>query len=130
MAEPGTPTASWAERMELLKDSAQQRVLSAPMPTTAMEQLLADKKALALGSFADSPVHYLGRWWRPSEEGWLALDEDASSQLALHAERYRTATTAAQAAGADGTAATHVEGAGSVPADQVLPSAHPEAGAA
>ncbi|MEU1076293.1 MULTISPECIES: hypothetical protein [unclassified Streptomyces] len=94
MAEPGSPTVTWAERMELLKDSAQQRVLNAPMPPAAMEQLIADEKADVLGQFEGSPVRYMGRWWRRNEEGWVALDEAASAQLDLHAERYRAATAA------------------------------------
>jgi hypothetical protein len=97
MAEPGNTTVTWAERMELLKDSAQQRVLNAPMPIAAMEQLLADGKADALGRFEGSPVRYMDRWWRANELGWVALDEAASAQLDLHAERYRAATAAAGA---------------------------------
>ena len=59
MAAPGsTTTVTWAERMELLKDSAQQRVLNAPMPPAAMEQLIAVRKADALGRFEGSPVRY------------------------------------------------------------------------
>ncbi|MFF8880755.1 hypothetical protein [Streptomyces flaveolus] len=81
--------------MELLKDSAQQRLLNAPMPPAAMEQLIADEKADVLGRFEGSPVHYTGRWWRRNEAGWVALDEAASAQLDLHAERYRAATAAA-----------------------------------
>jgi hypothetical protein len=100
MAEPGNATVTWAERMELLKDSAQQRVLKAPMPTAAMEQLLADGKADALGRFEGSPVRYMDRWWRVDEPGWVALDEAASAQLDLHAERYRAATAATAPAGA------------------------------
>lgn len=95
MAEPANPVVTWADRMELLKDSAQQRVLNTPMPDPAMEQLIADGKALALGRFDASPVHYMNRWWRPSDEGWMALDDDASAKLDLHAERYRAATAAA-----------------------------------
>lgn len=129
MAEPSTPTVTWAERIELLKDSAHQRVLSAPMPTAAMEQLLADGKALALGRFEASPVHYLDRWWRPSEEGWLALDEESSTQLDLHAERYRAATAAGETGGADGADAT-AAGTAALDADHALPPAHPEMGAA
>jgi hypothetical protein len=97
MAEPGSPTVTWAERMELLKDSAQQRVLNAPMPPAAMEQLISEEKADVLGRFEGSPVHYMGRWWRRNEEGWVALDEAASAQLDIHAERYRAATAAAGA---------------------------------
>jgi hypothetical protein len=99
MAETGNTTVTWADRMELLKDSAQQRVLNAPMPTAAMEQLLADGKADPLGRFEGSPVQYLGRWWRADELGWVALDETASAQLDLHAERYRAATAATAPAG-------------------------------
>ncbi|MFH8257621.1 hypothetical protein [Streptomyces roseolus] len=84
--------------MELLKDSAQQRVLNAPMPPAAMEQLIADEKADVLGLFEGSPVRYMGRWWwRRSEEGWMALDEAASTRLDFHAERYWAATAAAGA---------------------------------
>jgi hypothetical protein len=127
MAEPGTATAAiWAERMELLKDSAQQRVLQAPMPPAAMEQLLADGKARALGRFEGSPVHYLNRWWRHSDEGWLALDEAASDQLDQHAERYRAAIAAAEARGTDATAD---EGA-DPGTDHPLQPVHSEAGAA
>ncbi|MEU3640945.1 hypothetical protein AB0H23_32570 [Streptomyces albogriseolus] len=97
MAEPGSPTVTWAERMELLKDSAQQRVLNAPMPPAAMEQLISEEKAKVLGRFEGSPVRYMGRWWRRNEEGWVALDEAASAQLDIHAERYRAATAAAGA---------------------------------
>ncbi|MFF8618627.1 hypothetical protein [Streptomyces sp. NPDC015350] len=98
MAEPGNDTVTWAERMELLKDSAQQRVLNASMPAAAMEQLIADEKAVALGPFEGSPVYYMDRWWRLNKAlGWVALDEAASSQLDLHAERYRAATAAAGA---------------------------------
>jgi hypothetical protein len=115
MAEPGNTTVvPWAERMELLKDSAQQRVLNAPMPTAAMEQLLREGKAAALGRFEGSPVHYMDRWWRQDELGWVALDEAASAQLDLHAERYRAATAATE---------TDDE-----PSE--TPSARPEAGAA
>ncbi|MFD5079655.1 hypothetical protein [Streptomyces sp. NPDC058371] len=102
MAEPGNTTLTWAERMELLRDSAQQRVLNAPMPTAAMEQLLADGKANALGHFEGSPVRYVDRWWRVSELGWVALDEDASAQVDLHAERFRAATAATAAERASG----------------------------
>ncbi|MEV4868575.1 hypothetical protein [Streptomyces syringium] len=97
MAEPGNTAVTWAERMELLRDSAQQRALTAPMPAAAMEQLLADGKAHALGRFEDSPVHYMDRWWRADELGWLALDEAASAQIDLHAERYRVASAATSA---------------------------------
>jgi len=93
MAEPGTQTAAWAERLELLKDTAHQRVLTAPMPTPAMDQLLTDGKATVLGTFGGSPVRYLDRWWRLSGAGWVALDEAGSAQLDLHAERYRAATS-------------------------------------
>ncbi|MFD6329169.1 hypothetical protein ACFWGI_06270 [Streptomyces niveus] len=103
MAEPGSAAVTWAGRMELLKDSSQQRVLTAPMPTAAMEQLLADGKAHLLGRFEDSPVHYMGRWWRAGELGWVALDEASSAQLDLHAERYRAAATATSAPGTPGT---------------------------
>ncbi|WP_256098636.1 hypothetical protein [Streptomyces agglomeratus] len=120
MAEPGN-TVTWADRMELLRDSAQQRVLNAPMPTAAMEQLLADGTAHALGRFEGSPVHYLDRWWRASEPGWVALDEAASAQLALHAERYRAAIAATSAEGAPGPR---------LEADTEMPPAQPEAGAA
>ncbi|WP_440580927.1 hypothetical protein [Streptomyces sp. PT19] len=118
MAEPGYTTGTWAERMELLKDSAQQRVLSAPMPPAAMEQLLADGKADALGRFAGSPVRYMDRWWRIDEPGWVALDEAASARLDLHAERYRAAS------------AVITREAESLKADVALPPAQPEAGAA
>ncbi|WP_327391360.1 hypothetical protein OG728_38425 (plasmid) [Streptomyces microflavus] len=91
MAEPGNTPVSWNHRMELLRDSAQQRVLTAPMPTAAMEQLLADGKAHALGQFEDSPVRYMDRWWRTGESGWVALDEGSSAQLDVHAERYSAA---------------------------------------
>lgn len=94
MAEPGNTAVTWAERMELLKDSAQQRVLNAPMPSAAMDQLLTDRKADALGGFEGSPVRYMGRWWRAEASGWVALDEAASAQIDLHAERYRAATAA------------------------------------
>ncbi|MET8102911.1 hypothetical protein ABZV29_41910 [Streptomyces sp. NPDC005236] len=94
MAEPGTTTDSWAKRLKILKDATQQRLLSTPMPTAAMEQLLSDGKAHVLGAFEDSPVHYMGRWWRADEPGWVALDEAASTQLDVHAERYRGATAA------------------------------------
>ncbi|KNE83354.1 hypothetical protein AB0B04_19430 [Streptomyces xinghaiensis] len=125
MTEPGTPAVSWADRMALLKDSTQQRILTTPMPAAAMEQLLADGKATALGRFEASPVHYLDRWWRESDEGWLALDEEASKQLDFHAERYR----AAVAAGA--TAANPAEEADPGTAGKALPSAaDPETGAA
>ncbi|MFF3940399.1 hypothetical protein [Streptomyces phaeofaciens] len=46
-------------------------------------------------------MHYMDRWWRPSEPGWEALDEAASAQLDLRAERYRAALTAVPAQGAD-----------------------------
>lgn len=121
MAEPGNTTVTWAERMELLKDSAQQRVLNAPMPTAAMEQLLADGKAHALGQFEGSPVHYMDRWWRANELGWLALDEAASAQLDLHAERYRAATAATAPADAPPEAGTELA---------EIPPIRPEAGAA
>ncbi|MFE7649901.1 hypothetical protein [Streptomyces phaeoluteigriseus] len=94
MAESGNPTVTWAERMELLKDSAQQRVVSAPMPAAAMEQLLAEGKSDALGEFEGSPVRYMDRWWRAGELGWAALDEAATADIDLHAERYRAATAA------------------------------------
>jgi hypothetical protein len=97
MADLGSPTVTWAERMELLKDSAQQRVLTAPMPPAAMEQLIADEKAHVLGPFEDSPVRYMGRWWWQNDMAWVALDASASAQLDLHAERYRAATGAAGA---------------------------------
>jgi hypothetical protein len=67
-----------------------------------MEQLLADGKAHALGRFEDSPVHYMDRWWRVSELGWLALDEASSAQLDLHAKRYRAAIAASSAQGTPG----------------------------
>lgn len=121
MAEPGNTTVTWAERMELLKDTAQQRVLNAPMPTAAMEQLLADGKADTLGRFEGSPVHYMDRWWRVDELGWIALDEAASAQLDLHAERYRAATAAIAPAGAPPEADDELAG---------MPPTRPEAGAA
>lgn len=121
MAEPGNTTVTWAERMELLKDSAQQRVLSAPMPTAAMEQLLADGKANALGRFEGSPVRYMDRWWRVDEPGWMALDEAASAQLDLHAERYRAATAATAPVGTPSEAEADPDAAA---------PARPEAGAA
>ncbi|MEU9421002.1 hypothetical protein [Streptomyces sp. NPDC048272] len=92
MAQPNTEPAAWASRMELLRDSAQQRVLTAPMPHPAMEQLLADAKAVAMGPFEGSPVHYMNRWWRQTKQGWVALDEAATAQLDQQAERYRAAT--------------------------------------
>ncbi|MFI5864595.1 hypothetical protein [Streptomyces sp. NPDC051546] len=122
MAQPSTTTTvTWAERMELLRDSAQERVLTAPMPSAAMEQLLADGKADALGRFEGSPVRYMDRWWRLNEVGWVALDENASAQLDLHAERYRAAT-----------AGTAPEEAPRAPAAEVAetPLTLPEAGAA
>lgn len=118
MAETGNTTVTWAERIELLKDSAQQRVLNAPMPTAAMEQLLADGKAEALGRFKGSPVRYMDRWWRADEPGWVALDEAASAQLDLHAKRYRAATATAGAPPEAGAWLGE------------LPPARPEAGAA
>ncbi|MFF7953931.1 hypothetical protein [Streptomyces griseorubiginosus] len=118
MAEPGNTTVTWAERMELLKDSAQQRVLNSPMPTEAMAQLINDGKADALGRFEGSPVRYMDRWWRADEPGWVALDEAASAQLDLHAERYRAATAAV---GAPPKAAAELE---------EMSSASAEAGAA
>ncbi|MGW6145564.1 hypothetical protein [Streptomyces sp. NPDC055140] len=121
MAEPDNTTVTWAERMALLKDSAQQRVLNAPMPTAAMEQLLADGKADALGRFEGSPVRYIDRWWRASEPGWVALDESASAQLDLHAERYRAAVAATAPGAAPSEADTELA--------EELP-ARPEAGAA
>ncbi|MFE9250847.1 hypothetical protein [Streptomyces sp. NPDC007088] len=99
MVEPGNTAVTWAERMELLRDSAQQRVWTAPMPTAAMEQLVADGKATTLGRFEDSPVRYMDRWWRANELGWVALDEASSAQLDLHAERYRAAIAATSAQG-------------------------------
>ncbi|MFF8431041.1 hypothetical protein ACF07Y_39090 [Streptomyces sp. NPDC016566] len=121
MAEPSTPTVTWAARMELLKDSAQQRLLHALMPTAAMEQLIADGKAEALGQFEGSPVHYMNRWWRPDGLGWVALDEAASAELDLHAERYRAAT--ASTASVRPPTETDAEQRQTTPA-------HPEAGAA
>ncbi|MET9107628.1 hypothetical protein [Streptomyces zhihengii] len=67
MSELGSTTGTWAERLEFLKGSAEQRVLNAPMPPAAMEQLIADEKADPLGRFKGSPVHYMGRWWRLNE---------------------------------------------------------------
>ncbi|MGP3951263.1 hypothetical protein [Streptomyces sp. 7N604] len=124
MAEPGTQTAAWAERMELLKDSAQQRVLGAPMPAPAMEQLLADGKAASLGRFEGSPIRYLDRWWRLSEAGWVALDEAGSAQLDLHAERYRAATGAVEAGTAEPAATAPT------PRDTTTPPALPRQGPA
>ncbi|MCX4826889.1 hypothetical protein OG883_45465 [Streptomyces sp. NBC_01142] len=121
MAEPGNTTVTWAERMELLKDSAQQRVLNAPMPIAAMEQLLADGKADALGRFEGSPVRYMDRWWGANELGWVALDESASAQLDLHAERYRAATAATAPAVAPPAVDAELA---------EVPPARPEAGAA
>lgn len=94
MAEPGTQAVTWAARMEHLRDSAQQRVLGAPMPIPAMDQLLADGKATALGHFEGSPVHYMNHWWRLTDTGWVALDEEATAELNRHAERYQAATAA------------------------------------
>ncbi|MFF1678359.1 hypothetical protein ACFVYG_20260 [Streptomyces sp. NPDC058256] len=121
MAEPGTPTVTWTDRLAQLKDSAQERVLSAPMPTEAMEQLLTDGKAFVLGRFEDSPARYLDHWWRPSEEGWIALDEEASVKLDLHAERYRAATGVTKVVGViPATLST----------DRTLSTPQPEAGTA
>ncbi|MFD7861543.1 hypothetical protein [Streptomyces sp. NPDC059783] len=108
MAEPGNPMVTWAERMELLKDSTQQRVLNAPMPPAAMEQLIVDERAHALGLFKGSPVNYMGRWWRLGEEGWVVLDEAASAQLDLHAARYWAASAAAGAPSAADAALVEV----------------------
>ncbi|MFE7777706.1 hypothetical protein ACFU5O_28160 [Streptomyces sp. NPDC057445] len=93
MAEPDAQKAPWTERMEHLKDSAQQRVLATPMPASLMKELLQGGKAVELGRFESSPVLYLDRWWRQGDLGWVALDEDASAQLDSLAERYRAATT-------------------------------------
>ncbi|WP_327411243.1 hypothetical protein OG458_41645 (plasmid) [Streptomyces sp. NBC_01281] len=103
MSEPGNAEVPWSERMTLLLDSTQQRVLTAPMPDVAMEQLLADGKARKLGPFKDSPVHYMNRWWRPCELVWVALDEDATTELDRHAERYRAAISATAPDGPRGT---------------------------
>ncbi|MFE4309165.1 hypothetical protein ACFRR6_24310 [Streptomyces sp. NPDC056891] len=92
MAEPSTEPSAWASRMHSLRDSAQQRVLTAPMPVPAMDQLLADGKAHAMGPFDGSPIRYMNRWWRQTEQGWVALDESATSQLDQQAERYQAAT--------------------------------------
>ncbi|MGW6202171.1 hypothetical protein ACWF9B_00730 [Streptomyces sp. NPDC055089] len=120
MAQPGNTTVTWAERMELLRDSAQERVLNAPMPTPAMEQLLAEGKADALGRFKGSPVRYMDRWWRANEGEWEALDESGSAQLDVHAERYRAA--AASTAPATSPLEMNAEPA-------TLPTSRPEAGA-
>lgn len=120
MAEPGNTAVTWAERMELLRGSAQERVLKAPMPTSAMEQLLADGKAAALGGFEGSPVRYMDRWWRASEGEWEALDESASAQLDVHAERYRAAAAAT-------TPATSLHETDTALA--TAPTSQPEAGA-
>ncbi|MEU6070531.1 hypothetical protein ABZ864_40355 [Streptomyces sp. NPDC047082] len=92
MPEPGVQSATWTDRMELLRDSAQQRLLEAPMPADVMDRLLTDGKAAELGLFEGSPVRYMSRWWRKSESGWEALDEEATAELDQHAERYRAAT--------------------------------------
>ncbi|MFB6984530.1 hypothetical protein [Streptomyces sp. NPDC056304] len=94
------------------------------MPTPAMEQLLADGKADALGRFEGSPVRYMDRWWRANEGEWEALDESASAQLDLHAERYRAAT-AATAATAPATSLLETDAA-----INTVPASQPEAGAA
>lgn len=122
MAEPGTQEVSWAERMESLKNSAQQRVLNAPMPASAMDRLLADGEATVLGNFENSPVQYMGRWWRQTGSQWAALDETASAELDRHAERYRAAAAAAGAHGA-------VADAGEAPSRGAapLPSSRPGA---
>ncbi|WP_327309799.1 hypothetical protein OG730_41690 (plasmid) [Streptomyces sp. NBC_01298] len=91
MAEPSTEPSAWASRMQSLRDSAQQRVLTAPMPIPAMDQLLADGKAEAMGPFEGSPIRYMNRWWRQTEQWWVALDETATSQLDQQAERYQAA---------------------------------------
>ncbi|MFE7332553.1 hypothetical protein ACFU8W_48500 [Streptomyces sp. NPDC057565] len=106
MTDSGTETVPWTVRMELLKESAQQRVFGTPMPDQVMDRLIAHGKAVPLGPFEGTPVHHLQRWWRHSERGWVALDEQATSQLDLHAERYRAATSATgtQSSAADNAA--------------------------
>lgn len=59
----------------------------------------------------------MDRWWRLNELGWVALEETASAQLDLHAERYRAATAATASEGAPQEAVTEV------------PLVRPEAGA-
>ncbi|MFE2852698.1 hypothetical protein ACFXJO_16405 [Streptomyces lavendulae] len=99
--------------MHSLRDSAQQRVLTAPMPTPAMDQLLAEGKADAMGPFEGSPIRYMNRWWRQSEQGWVALDESATSQLDQQAERYQAAV--ATGLHGQGTPDSNVPGAGASP---------------
>ncbi|MFD6465397.1 hypothetical protein [Streptomyces goshikiensis] len=108
MAEPSTEPSAWAARMHSLRDSAQQRVLTAPMSVPAMDQLMADGKADAMGPFEGSPIRYMNRWWRQTEQGWVALDEAATSQLDQQAERYQAATAA-------GSRGKRTPGAGATP---------------
>lgn len=71
MAEPGNTTVTWAERMELLKDSAQQRLLNAPMPTAAMEQLLAEKRlSRSDGSRTARCTTWTGGGGQTNSAGW------------------------------------------------------------
>ncbi|WP_371591224.1 hypothetical protein [Streptomyces sp. NBC_00470] len=64
-----------------------------------MGELIAADKAVLLGSFPDSPAHYLGRWWRQEGSEWLALTEESSAEVDTVAERYRAASTAAAHSG-------------------------------
>ncbi|MGW2937857.1 hypothetical protein ACWDA7_39995 [Streptomyces sp. NPDC001156] len=100
MADTETQTLAWVERMECLRESTRERVLTAPMPTQSMDRLLGEGKAVRLGSFEGAPIHYLDRWWRESGDSWEALDERATAEIDSQAERYRAAVAATEGGGA------------------------------
>ncbi|WP_326581737.1 hypothetical protein OIE69_44015 (plasmid) [Actinacidiphila glaucinigra] len=95
MAEDTSPTSQGTGRFESVRDSAQQRILEAPLPGDAMKRLIQEGRASRLGDFPGSPVRFMDRWWRwEDESGWAALDEAGSSEVDRQAERYRAAVTA------------------------------------
>lgn len=74
-----------------LQEAALQRIVAAPIPDAALQELIATGKARALADFTGAPVRYVDRWWRSDEGQWYALDEAGSSLVDAHAERWSAA---------------------------------------
>lgn len=83
-SSPSTP----AQRLQM---AALQRIVAAPIPDAALQELVAKGKAKPLADFTWAPVRYADRWWRTDDGQWYALDEAGSALVDAQAERWRAA---------------------------------------
>ncbi|MGX5185723.1 hypothetical protein ACWKT5_23595 [Streptomyces avermitilis] len=84
-------TANSPTPAQRLQAAALQRIVAAPIPDVAMQELIEKGKASVLADFTGAPIRYADRWWRTDDGQWYALDEAGSALVDSQADRWRAA---------------------------------------